>query len=132
MKKTAGSLFLGWFLVQASAEVFIASSNHLAYLSVPTNQTLFISSTKFGTFDNSGSGNMVLGLIVQNGVTNTVYFVNANNDAGYRAFTGPYALNGPCQIAFVDEADAAPAAPAAAAAAPAATGAAGTKAPANP
>jgi hypothetical protein len=110
MKKIAGSLFLGLFVYQASAEVFIASSNHLAYLSVPTNQTLFIFSVKFGTFDNSGSGNMVSGLIVQNGVTNTVYFVNANYDASFRAFTAPYALNGPCQIAFMDEANAVPAA----------------------
>jgi hypothetical protein len=72
----------------------------VVFLSVPANQTMLISSVKPGAFDNSGAGALNLaGLVVINGVTNTIAFSNPGG-SGF-ASGGSYALNGPCQFAFV-------------------------------
>lgn len=113
MKKIVVGLTLTLFVLRAAADVFIASSNEVVFLTVPANQTMLISSVKFGTFDNSGSANMVMGMIVQNGATNLVSLVNKDFDPHNLAYAAPYALNGPCQIAFVmDSGDPANPAPA--------------------
>ena len=110
MKKITCSLVSTLFVLRAAADVFIAPSNQVVFLTVPANQTLLISSVSAGSFDNTGAAAMDLaGIIVQNGVTNTIQFWDpsvANWTSG-----GPYALNGPCRIAFVaDSSSLAPAA----------------------
>lgn len=102
MKKIIGSLALSLFVIRATADVFIAPSNEVVFLSVPANQTMLISSIKLGVFaEGLGGGSLSLaGLVVLNGVTNTIQF----SDPGGSSSTsgGPCALNGPCQIAFVE------------------------------
>jgi hypothetical protein len=102
MKKIIGSLTLSLFVLQAAADVFIAPSNAVVFLSVPTNQTLLISSIRLGTFDEGLGGGIVslAGLVVLNGVTNTVQFSDPGGSGSISG--GPCALNGPCQIAFVE------------------------------
>jgi hypothetical protein len=103
MKKIIGSLALTLFVLRAAADVFIAPSNRVVFLTVPTNQTMLISSIDLGNFDNSGGtpNYPAHGLIILNGVTNDVVLSNAGHDPSPYAPVGPYAVNGPCQIAFV-------------------------------
>ena len=68
---------------------------------MPANQTMLISSIRLGAFADGLGGGMVnlAGLVVLNGVTNTVQF---SDPGGGSSISGvPCALNGPCQIAFV-------------------------------
>jgi hypothetical protein len=107
MKKMIGSLALSLFALRAVAEVFIASSNEVVFLTVPANQTMLISSVELGNFDNSGGtpNSTAYGAVIQNGVTNIFVLSNAGHDPIWNAPVGPYALNGPCQIAFVSYGD---------------------------
>ena len=103
VKKIIGSLALSLFVLRAAADVFIASSNEMVFLTVPANQTMLISSIKPGTFAEGLGGGMVnlAGLVVLNGVTNTVQF---SDPGGGSSISGvPCALNGPCQLAFVTD-----------------------------
>jgi len=107
MKKIISSLVLSLFVLRAAADVFIASSNEVVFLTVPANQTMLISSIKLGNFHTSGgSPNYPAhGLVIQNGVTNDVVLSNEGHDPSPFAPVGPYAVNGPCQIAFVSNMD---------------------------
>ena len=99
MKKIIISLALSLVVLPATADVFVAPSNEVVFLTIPTNQTMLISSVKVGDFGN-GNGFFAQWLIVQNGVTD---FVSLQNEGGSTAASaGPYAINGPGQMAFVD------------------------------
>lgn len=106
MKTIVSSLALSLFVLRAAAEVFIAPSNAVAFLTVPANQTMLIASVKLGVFDESAPGGWLSlsGLVVLNGVTNVIQFANSGGTGSFTS-GGPYALNGPCQIAFVSYMD---------------------------
>lgn len=97
MNKITGSLALTLLALRAPADVFVAPSNEVAFLTVPTNQTMLISSVKLGSFDGSSSGSLQ-GWIVQNGITNTLSLTDQTGSAAKSS--GPFAIEGPCQIAF--------------------------------
>lgn len=104
MKKVIFSLTPSLCALCAAADVFVAPGDKVVFLAVPTNQTMLISSISLGNFQ-SGSGtpsSPVQGLVVQQGVTNNIVLSNAGHDPAPHAPIGPYALNGPCQIAFVN------------------------------
>ena len=99
MKKIIISLAMSLFVLRAAASVFVAPSNEVVFLTVPTNQTMLISSVKVGDFGN-GNGFSANWLIIQNGVTNTLSLLNGIGNT--TASIGPFGINGPCQMAFVD------------------------------
>jgi len=78
--------------LQCSADVFLTSDNSLKFISVPTNQTLYISAVRQGGFVDWHSDSQLLGLVVQNGVTNIIQFPGLGG--------GPYAITGACQVAI--------------------------------
>lgn len=68
---------------------------------------MLISSIGLGNFDGSGGtpNYPAHGLVIQDGVTNNIVLSNAGHDPAPYAPVGPYALNGPCRIAFVSDTD---------------------------
>jgi hypothetical protein len=80
--------------LSAHADVLITSGNSISVLTVPTNQTLLISSLTLGAFSgDTDTATPAYANVVQNGVTNTLWLAPWGG--------GPYAITGACQISFI-------------------------------